>query len=184
MSPCQLWQYVTLYWLIPRSVDLLILREVIQKMAGIEVSEEITCDQLEAMSGGELLKQEVRRNLWYHLLTYQRYYFLKYNKARAHSTISLSETSKISTSWNITTLERYPLLEMSQCSWDITSWSITMLERYPLLEMSQCSWDIHFLKYHNAREISTSWNVTMLRRYPLLETSNFSSVASLFGEGT
>ena len=35
------------------------MREIVQKMAGIEISEEITEDQLEAMSGGELLKQEV-----------------------------------------------------------------------------------------------------------------------------
>ena len=28
-------------------------------MAGVEVSEEITLDQLEAMGGGELLRQEV-----------------------------------------------------------------------------------------------------------------------------
>jgi len=41
------------------SYDLAILREVIQKMAGIEVSEEMTSDQLLAMSGGELLRQEV-----------------------------------------------------------------------------------------------------------------------------
>ncbi len=41
------------------SYDLLILREIVQKMAGIEVSEEITDEQLEAMGGGELLKQEV-----------------------------------------------------------------------------------------------------------------------------
>lgn len=41
------------------SFDLLLLREILQKMAGIEISEEITDDQLEAMSGGELLKQEV-----------------------------------------------------------------------------------------------------------------------------
>ena len=34
------------------------------KMAGIEISEEITSDQLEAMSGGELLKQEVRHSLY------------------------------------------------------------------------------------------------------------------------
>ena len=38
---------------------MLILREVVQKMAGVEVSEEVTEDQLEAMTGGELLKQEV-----------------------------------------------------------------------------------------------------------------------------
>lgn len=31
-------------------------------MAGVEMSEEITNDQLEAMSGGELLRQEVCRN--------------------------------------------------------------------------------------------------------------------------
>lgn len=30
-----------------------------QKMAGIEVSEEITDDQLNSLSGGELLRQEV-----------------------------------------------------------------------------------------------------------------------------
>ncbi len=41
------------------SYDLLIVREVVQKMAGIEVSEEMTDDQLEAMGGGELLRQEV-----------------------------------------------------------------------------------------------------------------------------
>lgn len=44
------------------SFDLLILREIVQKMAGVEMSEEITNDQLEAMSGGELLRQEVCRN--------------------------------------------------------------------------------------------------------------------------
>ena len=41
------------------SYDLAILREVIQKMAGIEVSEEMTDDQLLASCGGELLRQEV-----------------------------------------------------------------------------------------------------------------------------
>lgn len=41
------------------SYDLAILREVIQKMAGIEVSEDMTNDQLLAMCGGELLRQEV-----------------------------------------------------------------------------------------------------------------------------
>ena len=44
------------------SIDLLLMREIVQKMAGIEISEEITEDQLDAMSGGELLKQEV--NSW------------------------------------------------------------------------------------------------------------------------
>ena len=41
------------------SYDLLLLREIVQKMAGIEISEEITNDQLDAMNGGELLRQEV-----------------------------------------------------------------------------------------------------------------------------
>jgi len=43
------------------SIDLLLMREIVQKMSGIEVSEEITMDQLEAMSGGELLRQEVSK---------------------------------------------------------------------------------------------------------------------------
>ena len=35
------------------------MKEVIQKMAGIEISDEVTPSQLEAMAGGELLKTEV-----------------------------------------------------------------------------------------------------------------------------
>ena len=35
------------------------MKEVIQKMAGIEISDEVTPSQLEAMAGGELLKAEV-----------------------------------------------------------------------------------------------------------------------------
>lgn len=42
-----------------RSFDLLILKEVVQKMAGIEITEEMTMEQLEAMTGGEQLKAEV-----------------------------------------------------------------------------------------------------------------------------
>ena len=41
------------------SFDLLVLKEVVQKMAGIDISDEITSSQLEAMAGGELLKAEV-----------------------------------------------------------------------------------------------------------------------------
>ena len=41
------------------STDLILLREVVLKMAGIEISEELTDDQLEAMAGGELVRQEV-----------------------------------------------------------------------------------------------------------------------------
>jgi len=36
------------------------MKEVVQKMSGIEISEEITNEQLEALSGGEILKAEVR----------------------------------------------------------------------------------------------------------------------------
>lgn len=42
------------------SFDLLILKEVVQKMAGIEITDEMTAEQLEAMTGGEQLKAEVR----------------------------------------------------------------------------------------------------------------------------
>ncbi|XP_064073482.1 THO complex subunit 2 isoform X3 [Vanessa tameamea] len=41
-----------------QSHDLLILKEIVQKMAGIEAAEEITPEQLDAMAGGELLKGE------------------------------------------------------------------------------------------------------------------------------
>ncbi|XP_013185845.1 THO complex subunit 2 isoform X2 [Amyelois transitella] len=40
------------------SHDLLILKEIVQKMAGIEAAEEMTPEQLDAMAGGELLKGE------------------------------------------------------------------------------------------------------------------------------
>lgn len=41
------------------SLDLLILKEIVQKMAGIEAAEELTDEQLDAMAGGDLLKGEV-----------------------------------------------------------------------------------------------------------------------------
>ncbi len=41
------------------SLDLLVLKEVVQKMSGIELTEEVTKTQLEALCGGELLKAEV-----------------------------------------------------------------------------------------------------------------------------
>lgn len=61
ISDLQSWSLLIFFWFC--SFDLLLLREVVTKMAGIEISEEITDDQLDAMSGGELLRQEVRRNL-------------------------------------------------------------------------------------------------------------------------
>lgn len=42
------------------SLDLLILKEIVLRMAGVELMEQITPDQIEAMSGGDHLKTEVR----------------------------------------------------------------------------------------------------------------------------
>jgi len=47
------------------SFDLLILREILTKMGGIEVSDEVTDQQIEAMCGGDLLKQEVSAATWW-----------------------------------------------------------------------------------------------------------------------
>nr|CAB3266946.1 THO complex subunit 2-like [Phallusia mammillata] len=51
-------QYVANQLKAGKSLDLLIMKEVVQKMSGIEISEEITSDQLEALAGGEILKAE------------------------------------------------------------------------------------------------------------------------------
>ena len=48
--------------LFPVSLDLLILREVVQKMAGVEAVEDMTEEQLSAMAGGELLRAEVSQS--------------------------------------------------------------------------------------------------------------------------
>ena len=37
------------------------LKEVVQKMSGIELTEEVTKTQLEALCGGDLLKAEVSK---------------------------------------------------------------------------------------------------------------------------
>ena len=39
-------------------VDLLLLKEMVHKLSGIEVSEGVTDEQLEALAGGEVLKAE------------------------------------------------------------------------------------------------------------------------------
>lgn len=54
------------------SLDLLILKEIVQKMAGVEASEEINAEQLDAMAGGELLRNEVIKKKFFLIL------FLKY----------------------------------------------------------------------------------------------------------
>ncbi|KAF6022557.1 THOC2 [Bugula neritina] len=51
-------QYICNQLKCEKSFDLLILREMLTKMGGIEVSEEITEQHLEAMCGGEFLRQE------------------------------------------------------------------------------------------------------------------------------
>ncbi|CAH1128850.1 unnamed protein product [Ceutorhynchus assimilis] len=51
-------QYVANQLKAQKSLDLLILKEVVQKMAGVDFNEDSTMDQLIAMSGGELLKGE------------------------------------------------------------------------------------------------------------------------------
>ncbi|XP_022903408.2 THO complex subunit 2 [Onthophagus taurus] len=51
-------QYVANQLKAQKSLDLLILKEIVQKMAGIEAAEDLTVEQLNAMAGGELLKAE------------------------------------------------------------------------------------------------------------------------------
>ncbi|KAG5670760.1 hypothetical protein PVAND_001001 [Polypedilum vanderplanki] len=51
-------QYICNQLKAQKSLDLLILKEIVQKMVGIEAVEEMTNEQLSAMSGGELLKGE------------------------------------------------------------------------------------------------------------------------------
>ncbi|XP_049826219.1 THO complex subunit 2 isoform X2 [Aethina tumida] len=51
-------QYVANQLKSQKSLDLLILKEVVQKMAGVDAQEDLTIDQLNAMAGGELLKAE------------------------------------------------------------------------------------------------------------------------------
>ncbi|XP_046666105.1 THO complex subunit 2 isoform X1 [Homalodisca vitripennis] len=51
-------QYLANQLKLQKSLDLLVLKEVVQKMAGIEAAEEMTKEQLDAMAGGELLKGE------------------------------------------------------------------------------------------------------------------------------
>ena len=51
-------QYVANQLKSKKSLDLLILKEVVLKMGGIEAAEEMTLEQIRAMSGGELLRSE------------------------------------------------------------------------------------------------------------------------------
>jgi len=64
-------QYVANQLKSQKSLDLLILREIVHKMAGVESCEEMTNDQLQAMCGGEQLRGEV--NILYTF----KYYILR-----------------------------------------------------------------------------------------------------------
>jgi len=52
-------QYVANQLKAKQGLDLLLLKEVVQKMTGIEAAEDMTFEQLDAMAGGELLRGEV-----------------------------------------------------------------------------------------------------------------------------
>lgn len=41
------------------------MKEIVQKMAGVEAAEDLTVEQLNAMAGGELLKAEVSNKYFY-----------------------------------------------------------------------------------------------------------------------
>ncbi|RZF48549.1 hypothetical protein LSTR_LSTR011164 [Laodelphax striatellus] len=51
-------QYLANQLKMKKSLDLLILKEIVTKMAGIDTADEMTVNQLEAMAGGELLRGE------------------------------------------------------------------------------------------------------------------------------
>lgn len=53
-----LFQFIANQLKAERSLDLLILKEIVSKMAGIEATESMTNEQLAALSGGDLLRQE------------------------------------------------------------------------------------------------------------------------------
>jgi len=51
-------QYVANQLKAKHSLDLLIVKEIVQKMGGIEAAEEMTAEQIDALSGGEILRSE------------------------------------------------------------------------------------------------------------------------------
>lgn len=72
-------QYVGNQLKAQKSLDLLILKEIVQKMAGIEAAEELTDEQLDAMAGGDLLKAEVK-TFTFLIVLYRRNFFFKIDK--------------------------------------------------------------------------------------------------------
>lgn len=65
-------QYISNQLKSKQGLDLLLLKEIVQKMTGIEAAEEMTAEQLDAMAGGEQLRGEVIIFAKYVVL----YYFL------------------------------------------------------------------------------------------------------------
>lgn len=63
-------QYVANQLKSQKSLDLLVLREIVHKMAGVESCEEMTNDQLQALCGGEQLRGEVSLQISRNLISH------------------------------------------------------------------------------------------------------------------
>ena len=55
---CGVLQFIANQLKAEKSVDLLLLQEILQKMGGTDTTEDLTAEQMEAMSGGEILRRE------------------------------------------------------------------------------------------------------------------------------
>jgi len=58
MELCGILQFIANQLKAEKSVDLLILQEILQKMGGTETAEGLTAEQVEALTGGEILRRE------------------------------------------------------------------------------------------------------------------------------
>lgn len=74
-------QYVANQLKAHKSLDLLILKEVCQKMTGIEAAEEMTNEQLNAMAGGELLRSEVSVPFASFCIEFRIHFFAIFNRS-------------------------------------------------------------------------------------------------------
>lgn len=86
-------QYISNQLKSKQGLDLLLLKEIVQKMTGVEAAEDMTTEQLDAMGGGELLRSEVSIYLrdhdiivsfynWFSLLPIQAGYFGQVRSAK------------------------------------------------------------------------------------------------------
>lgn len=55
---CGVLQFIANQLKAEKSVDLLLLQEILQKMGGTDTTEDLTAEQIEAMTGGEILRRE------------------------------------------------------------------------------------------------------------------------------